>query len=45
MPMPEVTSNERDAYQVVVCPSCQQLHSVNAANGEVTAADELGDLW
>jgi hypothetical protein len=36
---------EGDAYQPVVCPNCQNLHSVNTANGEVIAADELGDPW
>ena len=41
----EVTSDRRDAYQPVVCPNCQQLHSVNTLNGEVVAADELGDPW
>ena len=41
----EVTSDRRDAYQPVVCPNCQQLHSVNTLNGEVIAADELGDPW
>lgn len=40
-----VTSDERDVYQPVVCPNCQQLHSVNTASGEVIAADELGDPW
>ena len=41
----EVTSDNGDAYQPIVCPNCQQLHSVNTANGEVIAADELGDPW
>jgi DNA-directed RNA polymerase subunit RPC12/RpoP len=40
-----VISDHHDAYQPVVCPNCQQLHSVNTANGEVIAADELGDPW
>jgi DNA-directed RNA polymerase subunit RPC12/RpoP len=44
--VPELTSNERDdAYQSAVCPNCQNLHSVNTANGVVIAADELGDPW
>jgi DNA-directed RNA polymerase subunit RPC12/RpoP len=42
--VPEVTSNERDdAYQSAVCPNCQQLHSVNPANGEILVEDGLGD--
>ena len=41
----EVTSNERDAYQSAVCPNCQQLHSVNPANGEILVEDGLGDPW
>jgi hypothetical protein len=36
---------EGDAYQPLVCPNCQNLHSVNTANGVVIAADELGDPW
>jgi DNA-directed RNA polymerase subunit RPC12/RpoP len=41
----EAVTSDHDAYQPVVCPNCQQLHSVNMANGEVIAADELGDPW
>jgi predicted RNA-binding Zn-ribbon protein involved in translation (DUF1610 family) len=41
----EVTSDERDAYQSVVCPNCHQLHSVNPANGEILVEDGLGDPW
>ena len=41
----EVTSNEHDAYQSAVCPNCQQLHSVNPANGEILVEDGLGDPW
>ena len=37
--------DECDSCQPVVCPNCQHLHSVNPANGEVLAADELGDPW
>ncbi len=37
--------DEGDACQPVVCPKCQQCHSVNRANGEVLVADELGDPW
>lgn len=37
--------DERDSCQPVVCPNCQQFHSVNPASGEVLAADELGDPW
>lgn len=40
-----VISDEGDAYQAIVCPNCQHLHSVNAANGDIIAADELGDPW
>ena len=43
--VPEVTSNEHDAYQSTVCPNCQQLHSVNPANGEILVEDGLGDPW
>jgi DNA-directed RNA polymerase subunit RPC12/RpoP len=43
--VPEVTSNEHDAYQSAVCPNCQQLHSVNPANGEILVEDGLGDPW
>jgi hypothetical protein len=38
-------SADCDTYESVLCPSCQQLHCVNAANGEVVAEDELGDPW
>jgi len=41
----EVSPDERETCQPVVCPNCQQFHSVNPANGEVLAADELGDPW
>jgi len=41
----EITSNEHDAYQSAVCPNCQQLHSVNPANGEILVEDGLGDPW
>ena len=41
----EVTSSEHDAYQSTVCPNCQQLHSVNPANGEILVEDGLGDPW
>jgi len=41
----EVTSSERDTYQSTVCPKCQQLHSVNPANGKVLVEDGLGDPW
>jgi len=43
--VPEVTASERDAYQSTVCPNCQQLHSVNPANGEILVEDGLGDPW
>ena len=43
--VPELTSDERDAYQSAVCPNCQQLHSVNPANGEILVEDGLGDPW
>jgi len=43
--VPEVTSNEHDDYQSTVCPNCQQLHSVNPANGEILVEDGLGDPW
>ncbi len=43
--VPEVASNEHDAYQSTVCPNCQQLHSVNPANGEILVEDGLGDPW
>jgi DNA-directed RNA polymerase subunit RPC12/RpoP len=45
MPILAVTSNERDAYESAVCPNCQQLHSVNPANGQILAEDGLGDPW
>jgi DNA-directed RNA polymerase subunit RPC12/RpoP len=38
-------SADCDIYQSVLCPSCRQLHCVNAANGEVVAEEELGDPW
>jgi len=44
-PVHDVTRDECDSCQPVVCPNCQQLHSVNPTNGEVLAADELGDPW
>ena len=40
-----VPHNEHDAYQSTVCPNCQQLHSVNPANGEILVEDGLGDPW
>jgi hypothetical protein len=43
--VPEVTFSERDTYQSTVCPNCQQLHSVNPANGEILVEDGLGDPW
>src|SRR5262249_10852739 len=43
--VPEVTSGERDVHQSTVCPNCQQLHSVNPANGEILVEDGLGDPW
>jgi hypothetical protein len=43
--VPELTPDERDAYQLAVCPSCQQLHSINPANGEILVEDGLGDPW
>ena len=43
--VPEVTSNEHDAYQSTVCPNCQQLHSVNPVSGEILVEDGLGDPW
>ena len=43
--VPEATSNEQDTYQSTVCPNCQQLHSVNPANGEILVEDGLGDPW
>jgi hypothetical protein len=43
--VPAVTSDERDAYQSAICPNCQQLHSVNPANGEILVEDGLGDPW
>ena len=45
MPAPELTLNDRDSYQSAVCPSCQQLHSINPANGQILAEDGLGDPW
>src|SRR5690349_12509326 len=39
------SSDERDSCQPVICPSCQQFHSVHPAHGEVLGADELGDPW
>jgi hypothetical protein len=44
MPIP-AASNERDVYESAVCPSCQQLHSVNRADGQILAEDGLGDPW
>ena len=41
----EVISNEHDDYQSTICPNCQQLHSVNSANGEILVEDGLGDPW
>ena len=41
----QLVSNDCDAYERVLCPKCQQIHSVNPANGEIAAADELGDPW
>jgi hypothetical protein len=41
----DVSSDERDSRHPVICPSCERSHSVNPANGEVLAADELGDPW
>jgi hypothetical protein len=41
----EVASNDRDAYYSAVCPNCQQLHSLNPANGQILAEDGLGDPW
>ena len=38
-------SADFDTYESVFCPSCRQLHCVNAADGEVIAEDELGDPW
>ncbi len=35
----------KDTYESVLCPKCQQVHSVNAADGEITGEDELGDPW
>jgi DNA-directed RNA polymerase subunit RPC12/RpoP len=43
--VPAVSSNEDDAYQSAVCPNCQQLHSVNPANGHILVEDGLGDPW
>jgi predicted RNA-binding Zn-ribbon protein involved in translation (DUF1610 family) len=43
--VPEMSSSERDTYQSTVCPNCQQLHSVNPANGEILVEDGLGDPW
>ena len=40
-----VTSDEQDAYQSTVCLNCQQLHSINPANGEILVEDGLGDPW
>jgi hypothetical protein len=37
------TFNEHDAYQSAVCPNCQQLRSINPANGEILVEDGLGD--
>jgi DNA-directed RNA polymerase subunit RPC12/RpoP len=34
-----------DTYESVLCPKCQQVHSVNPADGEVAGEDELGDPW
>lgn len=45
MLIPEGASDERDAYHSAVCPDCQQLHSVNPANGQILAEDGLGDPW
>jgi len=41
----EVASKERDDYESAVCPNCQQLHSVNPANGAILVEDGLGDPW
>jgi hypothetical protein len=43
--MAQPFSNDCDTYEPLLCPKCQQIHSVNPANGEVAAADELGDPW
>jgi DNA-directed RNA polymerase subunit RPC12/RpoP len=34
-----------DTYELVLCPKCQQVHSVNPADGEIAGEDELGDPW
>jgi DNA-directed RNA polymerase subunit RPC12/RpoP len=38
-------SADCDIYQSVLCPRCQQLHSVNPTSGQVVGEDELGDPW
>ena len=44
-PAAQSESADCDNYESVLCPSCRQLHCVNAVNGEVVAEDELGDPW
>ena len=41
----EASSRERGAYEPAICPNCQQLHSVNPANGQILVEDGLGDPW
>ncbi len=38
-------AGDSDAYEPVLCPKCQQLHSVDPTNGDVAGEDELGDPW
>jgi acetone carboxylase gamma subunit len=38
-------SDGRDTYERVLCPKCQQLHSVNPASRQVMGEDELGHPW
>ncbi len=36
---------DSDAYESVLCPKCQQVHSVSPADGKIAGEDELGDPW
>ena len=36
---------DRDTYEPLLCSRCQQVHSVNPADGEIAGEDELGDPW
>jgi hypothetical protein len=41
----QLAAAECDTYEPVLCPNCQQVHSVSPANGEIAGEDELGDPW